>query len=430
MFAGVVVRARGGRRAFDWVISRAARVGAVAEDSDELRLRKATMVLSSSLIIVAGVVWGLLYLWLDHATAAAIPLAYAALSLISIGLFAVTRNYRLFRFSQLSLILLLPFLLMAVLGGYVSGSAVIIWAFAAPLGALLFTNLRYAHRWYLAFVVVVLLGAFVAWEDSGFSERVIQRFFVANIFGVSLVTFLTIRYFVGQKNKTLELLRLEREKTERLLLNVLPAEIAERLKNNGDEVIADAHEAVSVLFADVVGFTPLSEQLPPEDMIGLLNDVFHYFDALVARYGVEKIRTIGDNYMVAAGVPRPRADHAHVLAQLALEMNAFVASLPGERDRQLQFRIGLNSGPAIAGVIGQTKFHYDIWGDAVNTASRMESHGTPGKIQITRETKELIEEAFVCRRRGVIEVKGKGEMETWFLEGSVGEIGDLRVELG
>ena len=417
MFSAIAGRARAGRETLDELIAAAARVGVLPGDGDDVRLRKATMLLSSVLFITAGLLWGVVYLLLDRPVAAAIPLGYSLLSALSVAIFVTTRRYRFFRVTQLSLTLLLPFLLMAVLGGYVSGSAVIIWAFASPLGALLFTNLRYAHRWFLGFLLVVVLGAVVAWRDSGFSDSMILFFFVANISGVSAVTFLTIRYFVGQKNETLELLRQEREKSDRLLLNVLPAEIAERLKGRPDGVIADACEAVSVLFADVVGFTPLSAELPPQEMVGLLNDVFRHFDELVARYGVEKIRTIGDNYMVAAGVPRPRRDHGPVLARLALDMNRYVASLPGPNGRALQFRIGINSGPAIAGVIGQTKFHYDIWGDAVNTASRMESHGVPGKIQITRETMELIKDEFICEPRGVIEVKGKGEMETWFVEG-------------
>lgn len=423
MISGDGSGVRGGRRALHWIISRAGRVGAGPGDGDELKLRKATMVFSSLMIVVAGVVWGLFYLALGHQVAAVIPWAYSALSLVSLGIFAANHDYRLFRFNQLSLILLLPFLLMVVLGGYISSSAVIIWGFAAPLGALLFTNLRYAHRWYYAFVALVILGVFVTWERAEFSQRAIEWFFAANILGVSAVTFLTIRYFVSEKNRTLALLEKEQQKTERLLLNVLPAEIAERLKGEGNMVLADAHEEVSVLFADVVGFTRLSQELPPEEMLGLLNDVFHYFDELVAHYDVEKIRTIGDNYMVAAGVPKPRTDHAQVLAQLALEMNDFVSALQEQMGHRLQFRIGINSGPVIAGVIGQTKFHYDIWGDAVNTASRMESHGEPGKIQITRETKALLDGDFVCRRRGLIEVKGKGKMETWFLEGTA-EIGD------
>jgi len=148
-------------------------------------------------------------------------------------------------------------------------------------------------------------------------------------------------------------------------------------------------------------------------MVALLDEAFSYFDSLVDEYGVEKIRTMGDNYMVAAGAPIPRPDHASVLAQIALKMIDFTTN----SQPPLRFRIGINSGPAIAGVIGTAKFHYDLWGDMVNTASRMESHGLPGMVQVTQATYELIAEKFICRPRGVIEVKGKGEMATWFLEG-------------
>ena len=151
-------------------------------------------------------------------------------------------------------------------------------------------------------------------------------------------------------------------------------------------------------------------------MVGVLNEVFSYFDTLAEHYGVEKIRTIGDNYMVASGVPVERDDHAHALAAMALDMNGYIVERRAEGASPLQFRIGMNSGPVVAGVIGHKKFHYDIWGDAVNTASRMESHGIPGKIQIARPTYDLICEDFVCTPRGLVEIKGKGSMETWFLE--------------
>jgi len=167
----------------------------------------------------------------------------------------------------------------------------------------------------------------------------------------------------------------------------------------------------------MVGFTPLTAAMPPAEMIGLLNAVFSRFDDLVDKYGVEKIRTIGDSYMVAAGVPEPRPDHAQALAGMALEMRDFIQTDPMCRQRRLNFRIGINSGPVVAGVIGRKKFIYDLWGDAVNTASRMESHGEPGQIQITRDTYELIHNEFVCDPRGKLQVKGKGEMETWFLVG-------------
>jgi adenylate cyclase len=150
-------------------------------------------------------------------------------------------------------------------------------------------------------------------------------------------------------------------------------------------------------------------------MVELLNEIYSHFDSLIENHGAEKIRTIGDNYMIAAGLPRPRADHAQALARLALEMNAYIASLAPVGDRRLAYRIGINSGPVIAGVIGHKKFAYDVWGDAVNTASRMESQGIPGKIQITQATYELLKDDFVCELHGSLEVKGKGQMETWFL---------------
>jgi class 3 adenylate cyclase len=180
------------------------------------------------------------------------------------------------------------------------------------------------------------------------------------------------------------------------------------LKQRG-ETTARRFDSISVLFADIVGFTPMSAQMDPEEMVGRLNEVFTFFDALAERYGCEKIRTIGDNYMVACGVPVPREDHAKALAAMALEMIAYA------EDGPLSFRIGINSGPAVAGVIGTKKFQYDVWGDTVNTASRMESHGEPGRIQISEATNTLIENRYATTPRGPIEVKGKGILNTWWL---------------
>ena len=210
-------------------------------------------------------------------------------------------------------------------------------------------------------------------------------------------------YFMGR-------LRHERERAEELLLNVLPARVAKELKERG-QTTARHYDAISVMFADIVGFTPLSASMEPEEVVARLNDVFTYFDTLAERHGVEKIRTIGDSYMVAAGVPTPREDHAQVLSAMALEMLAYAETGP------LSFRIGINSGPVVAGVIGTRKFQYDIWGDTVNTASRMESHGEPGRIQISDATYQLIKDAFATTRRGLIEIKGKGTLNTWWLEG-------------
>jgi class 3 adenylate cyclase/uncharacterized membrane protein YqjE len=209
----------------------------------------------------------------------------------------------------------------------------------------------------------------------------------------------------------------ERERSETLLLNILPAPIAARLKD-GPATIVDAFGGVTVLFADLVGFTALSARIPTKELIVLLNEVFSGFDALADKHGLEKIKTIGDAYMVVGGLPTAKIDHADAIAAMALDMLKAVAARPLQNGERLDLRIGINSGPVVAGVIGTRKFSYDLWGDTVNTASRMESHGEPGKIQVSEASRDLLAPKFVLEERGVIAIKGKGEMRTWFLVGS------------
>ncbi|MBF0226355.1 MAG: adenylate/guanylate cyclase domain-containing protein [Desulfobacterales bacterium] len=213
-----------------------------------------------------------------------------------------------------------------------------------------------------------------------------------------------------------QLMEQEQVISENLLLNILPKEIVAILKNE-NRIISEYYEGASILFADVVNFTSMSQNMSPGELVQLLNAIFSYFDTLVEKYGVEKIKTIGDCYMVAAGVPTPRHDHALVLAQMALDMNTFVKNNTFSNNIKISFKIGINSGPVVAGVIGKKKFVYDLWGDAVNTASRMESHGSGGKIQITRATYEKIKDQFDCECLGKIAIKGKGEMEVWNIIG-------------
>jgi class 3 adenylate cyclase len=195
------------------------------------------------------------------------------------------------------------------------------------------------------------------------------------------------------------------------LLNILPKPVADRLKQS-PEVIAERFEAVTVLFADIVGFTTLSAQVSPEELVRLLNDIFSCFDGLADKYGLEKIKTIGDAYMAVAGLPMPRPNHAAAAADMALEMQREIAT---QAEGQLQARIGMHTGPVVAGVIGKKKFSYDLWGDTVNTASRMESHSIPGQIQVTQATYEFLQGAFLFEARGKIQVKGKGELTTYLL---------------
>ena len=216
---------------------------------------------------------------------------------------------------------------------------------------------------------------------------------------------------VRQRTKELEA---EKQTSERLLLNVLPAPIAARLKT-GEGVIVDRFEHVSVLFADIVGFTALSARTSPESLVVMLDDLFTRFDALADRHGLEKIKTIGDAYMVVAGVPEPRSDHAVAMARMGLDMQAVITEYAARAGVELTIRIGIHSGPVVAGVIGRNKFIYDLWGDTVNTASRMESHGLPNRVHVTEATIAALGGRFEHESRGEIDVKGKGPMTTYFL---------------
>lgn len=388
------------------------RIGATSNETEDMRLQRNLLVLGTLMFILAGALWGVTYMLFGELLAGSIPFGYSVFSALSVLVFAVTRRYGFFRFSQLLLVLLLPFFLMIALGGFINSSAVILWAFICPLGALLFDEPRNAPRWFLAFLGVVVLSGVIqpyARLTNGLSITTIIVFFVMNLIGVCALIFILISYFVGQKN-------IFQEKAETLLLNVLPKEIAQILKYE-NRTIADHYDEASILFADMVNFTPMSAEMSPVAMVELLNEIFTHFDGLVEKHDLEKIKTVGDCYMVAAGVPRPRADHAQALVWLALEMRKFIHSRTFNASRPVDFRIGINSGPVLAGVIGRKKFIYDLWGDAVNIASRMESHGAGGVIQITRATYECIRDDFTCEAHGTVNVKGKGEMEVWHVTG-------------
>jgi len=215
------------------------------------------------------------------------------------------------------------------------------------------------------------------------------------------------------------LLRLEREKSETVLQNVLPPSIVDRLKNA--ETVADDHTEATVLFADIVDFTRWSAQRPALEVLQLLNDVFSRFDRLVEACGLEKIKTVGNCYMVVAGVPHPRTDHLEAMALLALEMQREVERVSTEHGMLVRLRIGVHTGPLAAGIIGEKRFLYDVWGDTVNAASRLEAHGVPGAIQVSSQVADRLQGKFVVKRRGEVEIKGKGLMETYFLESQAPE---------
>jgi len=367
-----------------------------------------------------SVVWVATYAVLGLWVCAVIPFVYQVASAASIYTFARTRRYLLFRRSQLWMSLLLPFVLQWSLGGFRTASAVALWGVTAPLGALLYVGARQAVPWFAAFVgLIAVSGALDPVLSAGAPDvpgGVVVALFAMNVLGVAMTVFALLEYFVRARERALAALEIERTKSERLLLNVLPAPVAARLKER-EEVIADACPRVTVLFADIVGFTPLSERLSASDLVALLDRVFARWDQLAADHGVEKIKTIGDAYMVAGGIPLPRADHAEAIADMALAMGPEFARLASESGHALQVRMGIDTGPVIAGVIGRAKFIYDLWGDTVNTASRMESNAPPGAIQVTERTFERLRALYEFRPRETIDVKGKGPMKPYLLLG-------------
>jgi class 3 adenylate cyclase len=392
-------------------VRRLAEIGASPADSDELRLRKTVLVLSSALMAALSSVWVVSYAILGLWVPAAIPLAYQLASITSIVIFARTRHYLLFRTSQLWLPLLLPFALQWSLGGFERSSGVSMWAFASPLGALLFVGARQALPWFAGFVALVVFSAAIdpvlADHAPDIPDGVVIAFFALNILGVSTTAYALLQYFVRARDLALA-------QSERLLLNVLPEPVAKRLKA-GHGIIADACPEVTVLFADIVGFTPLSARLSAPELVTVLDRVFADWDALAARIGVEKIKTIGDAYMVAAGVPLHRDDHVEAIADMALAMQPVLARYAAQSGLPLEVRLGIDTGAVVAGVIGRAKFIYDLWGDTVNTASRMESHAPTGGIQVTERVYAHLRDRYELQPRGTIEIKGKGPMSTYLL---------------
>jgi len=400
------------------VLARLAAVGADPRDDEQTRQRKMLLVLTSVLILPIAVVWGSLYL-IFGSPVGYVPLAYALVLIGAIIAFARTRNFALLLHVSLVDIVLAPTLSMVPLGGFLPSGGVGLWGILAPVGALVFSGPRAGLRWYVAYLAVFMFSG-VAGQIVG-PLSMLPEWFTSTMLGLNValggsIVFFLIATFLRQRDRAMDALAREQERSERLLLNVLPREIAPRLKA-GESPIADAYDHATVLYADIVGSTMLAERLDAKQLVELLNGIFSRFDLLAERYDVEKIRTIGDNYMCVAGVPRRRADHAQVMARMALGICAYLDELRAAGEDRIDFRIGMNSGPCVGGVIGLRKFVFDIWGDSVNTASRMESHGVPGRIHLSDATYELIRDEFNCEPRGTIEVKGKGAMRTWFLVG-------------
>lgn len=307
---------------------------------------------------------------------------------------------------------------------YIVGSAAGLhfFLFAAPAAIVFFGP---HHVRIAAFICVCVLIAFLSVELSfpahtsiaPVSPAVVRGIKIACVSGIMALIFVAVYFAIRMVESAEAALEREFNRSENLLLNLMPTSIALRLKNDPSEIIADHFEEVTILFVDIVGFTPRASQLPPRDVVGYLNRVFSQFDGLAEKYRLEKIKTIGDAYMVAGGMPDARVGHAADVANMALEILDVARKLSTELHDDLTVRVGIHTGPAVAGVIGTRKLFYDVWGDTVNTASRMESHGSPGMIQVTEDAKRALGDAFQFESRGTVEIRGKGPMELYYLIG-------------
>jgi len=352
-----------------------------------------------------------------------------------------------------AIILVAPLLLHVALGGFISSSGIVVMAFIAPVVVLVFEGVERALPWLAAFVGVVVLSLLLPLQGgSKLPQGVVIAMFAVTLVTVAVLIFLVLAIFATQREQALALVADERDRADELVEAVLPVPIADRLKL-GERRIAEHYDAATVVFADVVGFTPLTARLDADSLVELLDRLFRRFDAVVDRHGIEKIKTIGDSYMVASGAPMPRPDHAVVAARFALDlldtMAAFAddadvsgaalqidagpgsASGPNAADvttghgpdgsvgsvYSMSLRIGMHSGPVVGGVLGRRRPIYDLWGDTVNVASRMESQGIPGRIQVSDATRALLSSEFALEERGTIDLRGRGPMRTWFLVG-------------
>jgi guanylate cyclase len=353
--------------------------------------------------------WALLFVAGGHASEALWTFAYVAATALLLGLFAATGNFAIVRLPHTFVVGALPVGLTLYMGGFARAGGAMLWTLLVPIVATMF---NFAHKvvWFLGAVVAAVAVLVFARTDAPYalSARELELHFAFNTVGFTLFLWSSVRYFVTRVES-------ERARAEDILRRVLPAPIVRRLKRS-EGVIADHLDRVTVVFADICGFTPLAARMSPTEIVELLDTIFTAFDGLAAEHGVEKIKTIGDAYMAVAGAPERTGDHALRAARLALAMRAYVKRLAAERGIALSMRIGLHTGEVVAGVIGIQRFAYDLWGDTVNTASRMESHGEPDEIQLTAATREAIGDAFAIRERGPIEVKGRGTIVTYWLD--------------
>ncbi|MDE2117432.1 MAG: adenylate/guanylate cyclase domain-containing protein [Betaproteobacteria bacterium] len=404
-------------------------------NEQEEQLKRSLLIFACAFMTFAVTFWLAIYWMLGTKLSSNVPLAYQAISVTSLVYYHRTRDFVMFRFIQLCLFLFAPFIMQWSMGSSVTSSGAMLWALLAPLGAVVAVGWRESIPWFIAYIVLTVVSGFFdyflgAGLYTGIPLKTIGVFFALNFAAMSSIIYFLLRYFVlesermkSQLGRQHKQLVEEQEKSERLLCNVLPNHIAQRLKSKPG-LIADGYADVTVMFADIVNFTQLTEEMSPEQMVDLLNTVFSWFDSFSERYSLEKIKTIGDAYMVVGGLICDNRDYVRNIADMALEIREFVASHPELVKHNLAVHIGIATGPVVAGVIGTKRIIYDLWGDTVNIASRLTDEATGGHIQVDKTTYNRLRKYYQFDPPGITHLKGKGDMDTYRLIGKIPNTAD------
>ena len=394
--------------------------------SPEEKLAGDMLVFSTALMMVASVLWLAIYWSFGQRYSTLIPMLFLLSSLCTIVFFLKTRKLPVFCLMQLSLFLFTPFVLQWSMGNFVNSSGVSLWALLAPVGAIVILGTRESVPWFVAYIFMTAMSGmfdYVLWDTKQTDQRTVAVFFALNFVSISAMVYVLLWYFSREKTKLRDAVdaqsqavALEKDLSDRLLLNILPEPIAIRLKRQ-ETNIADGHADVTVMFADIVNFTHMSEEMSPNETVQLLNDIFSEFDTLAEKHSIEKIKTIGDAYMAAGGLRRGNTQYVDAMADMALQMQAFVSRYTAPNGEKMSLRVGLATGAVVAGVIGRRKFSYDLWGDTVNIASRMSSEAQPGLIQVDAVTYRRLHNRYTFDEMQQIHVKGKGLMQVYNLLG-------------
>ena len=397
-------------------------------DTDEQKLQKTLLIFACGLMGFAAMLWLVIYHAMGIRYSATVPLIYLAVSGATLAIYLWNLNFEFFRFAQTSLYLFVPFIMQWSIGSYVTSSGVMLWALLAPIGVMVFQGPKESVPWFFAYLVMTAVSGFFDYylaygteKNIGMPLQTIAVFFVLNFAAMSTIVYLLVVFFVRQKDRLKEaldrqhaLLQVEQERSERLLLNVLPGHIAERLKRD-PSVIADGLADCTVMFADLTDFTRLTEELPPRDMVAMLNEVFSFFDSLAEKYNVEKIKTIGDAYMVAGGLLDHDAQYTEAIVNMALDARDKLSELKTGAGDSLGIHIGIGSGPVVAGVIGVKKFIYELWGNAVNQAARLTSEATSGGILVDATTYRRLSGLYHFEGPEPLIVKGQRQLTAYRL---------------